>query len=113
MPSLVSICRQNRLHKPTHSDLRTSEAGAGIQTDTVTTGAAVHLDLASIRLEVLRGVLSRDTALNGESTLRDCLLREAQLWERRASSNLDLSSDNIDTRDFLYICALDVSDSLC
>lgn len=85
----------------THGDLSTGEARAGIQTDTVTTSAAVHLDLSSIGLEVARGVLRRDTALNGKAALRDSVLRQAQLRERRTSSDLNLSSDNVDTRDLL------------
>ena len=84
------------------SDLSTSETRAGIETDTVTTSAAVHLDLASIRLESLSGIFSGDTTLNGESALGDGILSETELRESRTCSDLDLSCNDIKTRNFLY-----------
>ena len=85
----------------THSDLGTSETRAGIETNTVTASTAIHLDLSSIRLEVVRGVLSSDTALDSETTLGDCLLREAKLGKCGTGCDLDLGGDDVDAGDLL------------
>ena len=37
--------------RATYSDLRTGETRAGIKTNTITTSATIHFDLAGIRLE--------------------------------------------------------------
>ena len=86
----------------THSDLSTSEARAGIETDTVTTSTTVNLDLTSVGLEGLRRVLGGHTALNCKAALRDSLLSEAKLRQGCTRSNLNLSGDDVDTRDLLY-----------
>ena len=62
----------------TYSDLRTSETGAGVETDTISTSTAVDLDLTGVGLEVLRCILSSDTALDGEAALRDGFLRKTK-----------------------------------
>jgi hypothetical protein len=63
------------------SDDSTGETIATIETDTIATSRAVYLDLASVRLEALRWVLSGDTALNGETTGGNAVLGQTQLLE--------------------------------
>ena len=82
-------------------DLCAGETRGSIETDTVTTGGTVDLDLASIRLEVGCRVLSRDTALNSETALGDRLLRQTELRECGASCDLNLSGDDVDASDLL------------
>ena len=84
-------------------DLGTREARAGVEANTVTAGTAVHFDLSGIGLEALSGILSGDTALNGESALGDGILSETKLRKGCSSSNLDLSSDDIETSDLLCL----------
>ena len=83
------------------SDDSTGETVATIETNTVTTSRAVHLDLASVGLECLGRIFGGDTALDGETTSGDTVLGQTKLLERSTSSNLDLSGDNVDARDFL------------
>ena len=83
-------------------DLRTREARARVKADTVATSTAVDLDLARVRLEVLRRILGGDTALDGESALGDGVLGQAELGQSGACSDLNLCSDDIETSDFLY-----------
>lgn len=59
-----------------HRDLCSRKARARIQANTVSTSATIHFDLTGVRLEILRRVLSRDTALDSEATLCDGLLGE-------------------------------------
>lgn len=80
-----------------------SETGACIETNTVTTRAAVHFNLSSIWLEAGSGVFGRDTALNGKATLGDGLLSETELRERCTCSNLNLRRNNVDARDLLWL----------
>ena len=82
-------------------DLGTCKAGAGVEADAVASGGAVDLDLACVGLEVLRGVFSGDTALNGESALGDIVLGETELGKGSTSGDLDLSSNNVDASDLL------------
>ena len=82
--------------------MSTGETRTGIEADTVATSRAVDLDLTGIGLEVLCRVLSRDTALNCKSTLRDGFLSESELRKSCTRSNLNLSGDDVDTRDLLY-----------
>ena len=84
-------------------NLCTCKAGGGIETDTVTTCTTVNFDFTGIGLEVLCRVLSRDTALDGEATLGDCLLREAKLGKCGASCDLNLGGDDVDAGDFLCV----------
>jgi hypothetical protein len=83
------------------SDLGTGKARAGIETDTITTSAAVNLDLACVRLKALGRVLGGDTALDGKATFGDCLLCQAKLRKSGAGSDLNLGSDDIEASDFL------------
>src|SRR5690242_1362678 len=69
--------------------------------NTVTASGTVDLDLASVRSELLRGVFCGDTALEGETASGDVVLGQTELLKGRTSSNLDLSSDNVDTSDLL------------
>ena len=85
----------------TYSDLRTSETGAGVETDTISTSTAVDLDLTSVGLEVLRRILSSNTALDGEAALRDSFLRKTELGKRRTRSNLDLCCYDVDASNLL------------
>jgi hypothetical protein len=85
----------------THGNLGASVARARIETDTVTAGRAVHLDLARVRLEASSGVFSGDTALNGEATAVDVLLGETELLKSDASGDLDLRGNNVDAGDLL------------
>ena len=49
--------------------------------------------------EVVGGIFSGDTALESKTTNRDVVLGQTQLLEIRAGGNLDLGSNNIDSRD--------------
>ena len=85
----------------THSDLGTSETRARVQTNTITTCRAVHLNLTSVGLEAGTSVFCGDTALDSETALRDRLLRQAELGQRCTCSDLNLSSDDVNTSDLL------------
>ena len=63
----------------TYSDLCTSKARARIETNAVTTRAAVHLNLTRVRLEACPGIFGGDAALDGKTTLRDSLLGKTEL----------------------------------
>ena len=82
-------------------DLRASETRGSIETNTITTCTAVHLNLSGVRLEALGRILSGDTALNGESALGDIVLGETELGKGSSSGDLDLSGDNVDASDLL------------
>lgn len=90
------------------SDDGTGKAVSTVQTDTVTTSGTVDLDLTGVRGEALGRILGGDTALDGETTSRDALLRQAQLLERGTGSNLDLGGDDINTRDLFGDGVLDL-----
>jgi hypothetical protein len=79
-------------------DLSTGEARRGIETNTVSTGGTVNLDLARVGGKALRRVFGGDTALDGVTALGDGLLREAELGKSSARSDLDLSGDDVDCR---------------
>jgi hypothetical protein len=85
----------------TDRDLSTSKARAGIETDTIPASAAVNLNFAGVGLEALRGVLGGDTALDSKAALSHGLLRETELRQSSASSDLDLSGNDVDARDLL------------
>jgi hypothetical protein len=90
------------------SDDSTSETVTSIQTDTITTGRSVDLDLTSIGLEALGRVLSCDTALDGKATSGDAVLRKTKLVQSGTSSDLDLSSNDVDSGDLLSDSVLDL-----
>lgn len=106
------------------SDDGTGKAITSVETDTITTGRAVDLNLASIWPEALGGVLSGDylisasllyflqvfltSALNSKAPGRDPLLGQAQLLQARASRNLDLGSNNINSSNLLSDRVLDL-----
>ena len=85
----------------TDRNLGTSKSRASVESNTITPRASVHLDLTSVRLEVGGCILSGNSALDREASLRDILLGKAKLRESSTSRDLNLSSDNIDTSDFL------------
>lgn len=90
------------------SDDSTGITVTSVQTDTVTTRRAVNLDLASIRLEALGGILGSDSALDSETTGGNAVLGKTELAKSSTSSDLDLSSDNVDTSDLLSDGVLDL-----
>ena len=85
----------------TDRNLSTSKSRASVESNAITPCASVHLDLTSVRLEVGGCILSGNSALDSEASLCDILLGKTKLRESSASRNLNLSSDNIDTSDFL------------
>lgn len=86
----------------------TSKAVTAVETDTVTTSAAVNFNLASIGLEILGGILSGDTALDGETTGGDAVLGKTKLLKSSTSGDLDLGGDNVDPGDLLSNGVLDL-----
>jgi hypothetical protein len=80
-----------------------------VQTNTVTTGRAVNLNLASIRLESLRRIFRRDTALDGKSSRGNAVLSQTQLLQRSTSRDLNLCSHNINTGNLLSDGVLDLN----
>jgi hypothetical protein len=82
-------------------DLSTRETGAGVESDTITTGTAVDLDLSCVWLKACSSIFSSDATLNCEPALGDRLLRQTELRKSRASCDLDLGGDDVKTGDFL------------
>ncbi len=78
-------------------DDRAGESISTVEADAVSTGGAVHLDLACVGLEALRGVLAVVIqALGWQSRgLRSCPGSEPSWAQRRARSNLDLGGGTI------------------
>lgn len=76
------------------------KAVATIQTNTVTTGRSVDLDLAGVRTELLSRVFCGDTALDGKATGGNAILGQSKLGKSGAGSNLDLSGNNINAGNF-------------
>ena len=79
-----------------------------IETDSVTTGRAVHLDLSGIRREALSGVFCGDSALEGKASCGDVVLGQAKLLERCTCCDLNLCRNNVDTGDLLGDGVLDL-----
>lgn len=84
-----------------YGDLGASETGACVQTDTISASTAVDFNLSCIGLEALSSIFGGDTALDGEAALGDSLLGKTELGKGGTSSNLDLSSNDIDASNFL------------
>jgi len=84
-----------------HRYLCTGETGARIETNTISTSAAVDFDLACVRLKVLGSIFRGNSALDRKSSFRDGVLSQAQLWERCTRRNLDLGGHDVDSGDFL------------
>ena len=76
-------------------DDSTGEPVTTIETDTVTTSTAVHLDLTGIGLEACCGIFSGDTALDGETAGGDAVLGQAKLLQGRTRRDLDLGSNDL------------------
>ena len=85
-----------------YRNLSTCETGASIQSNTIATCTTVDFNLPSIWLKASSGVFRGHTALNRESALGDGILSETELRESRTCSDLDLSCNDIKTRNFLY-----------
>lgn len=85
-----------------YRDLRTSETGGCIQTNTIATCAAVYFDFSGVWLEASSCIFGGDTALNRKASASNSVLRQAKLRKSRARGNLDLGSDDVDTSDLLY-----------
>ena len=83
-------------------DLSTRETRTGVQSNTVTAGTAIDLDLSCVRLEVCSSVFCSDTALDCKATLCDRVLRQTKLRKSRTSCDLNLGGDDVESRDFLY-----------
>ena len=84
---------------------------AGIEADARAAAAAVVVDLAGVRHEVVLRVLRRDAALDGHAVAGDVFLAlDADLWvgERMALGDEDLRPDDVDVRDGLGDRVLDL-----
>lgn len=79
----------------------TSKTVASVETDSVTACGTIHFDFSGIWGEPLCRVFGGNTTLKGKAAGRDVILRKAELLERRAGGDLDLSGYNVDTGDFL------------
>lgn len=90
------------------SDLCTGITRARVQSDTITTSRSVDFNLTSVRLEVGRGILSGDTTLDSKSSPVDVLLGQTKLSEGHTSSDLNLSSDDVNTGNFFGNGVLDL-----
>ena len=84
---------------------------AGIEADARAAAAAVVVDLAGVRHEVVLRVLRRDATLDGHAVAGDVFLAlDADLWvgERMALGDEDLRLDDVDVRDGLGDRVLDL-----
>jgi hypothetical protein len=104
--SVASALDQHRV--VVRGDDSTGETVSSIKTDSVTTSGTVDLDLSGIGTEVLGGVLSGDTALNGVTTGRDTVLGQSKLLKTSSGSNLDLGGNNINSGNLLGDSVLDL-----
>lgn len=82
-------------------DLRTGEAAGRVESNSVAAGRSVDLDLSSVGLEAVGGVLGGDSALDRETSLGDGVLGQTEGREGGSGGNLDLSGDDVDTGDLL------------
>lgn len=73
-----------------------------VQTNTVSTSRSINLNSTCVWLEALSGVLCGDTALDSKAANLDLVLGQSELGQEDSSSNLNLSSNNVDTSDLLY-----------
>ncbi len=86
----------------------TGKTVATVETNTGTAGSSVDLNLAGIGLKLLGRVFGGDTALNSETTSRDAVLGQAELSKGSASSDLDLSGNDVDAGNFFGNGVLDL-----
>jgi hypothetical protein len=91
------------------SDDGAREAITAVKTHSVTACRAVDLNLSSIGGEAVGGIFGGDTALERKTTDGDVVLCQSELLERGASGDLDLRSNNIDTRDLFGDRMLDLT----
>lgn len=76
------------------------KAIARVQSDSEPARRSVNFDLASVRCETLGWIFGGDSTLYGKTSDGDFVFCQTKLLKGRTSSNLDLSSDNVDARDF-------------
>jgi hypothetical protein len=89
-------------------DLRAGITRRGVQSNTVTTGGSVDLDLTCVRLETGSGVFGRNTTLNRETTSVNVLLGQTELSKGNTRCDLDLSGDDINTGNLFGDSVLDL-----
>lgn len=94
------------------SDNGTGETVTTIETDTVTTGGSVNLNLSGIWLEALCWIFGGDSALDGETSGGDSVLGQTKLLEGGTGGDLDLSGNDIDTGDFFGDGVLDLTERI-
>jgi hypothetical protein len=82
-------------------DLSTRETGTGVESNTITPGTAINLNLSCVRLEVCSSIFGSDTTLNCKAALCDGVLRQTKLRKSRTGCDLYLGSDDVKSRDFL------------
>ena len=82
-------------------DDSTGKSVSTIKTDTVTTSTTVDLNLSGIGLEALSSIFGGDTTLDSETTLGDSILGQTELRQSGTGGNLNLSSNDINSSDFL------------
>src|SRR5439155_12714004 len=71
-------------------DDRARVTGAAVEADAHAAGAAVRLDAARARLEILARIFGGDAALDGHAAHADFFLGEAELREGGAAGDEDL-----------------------
>lgn len=91
------------------SDDSSSKAVTTIETNTVTTGRSVDLNLSGIWSEALGRIFGSDTALNGKATSGNSVLGKTKLSQSSASGDLNLGGDNVDASDLFGNGVLDLN----
>lgn len=95
----------------THRNLSSSETRTSIQTNTISSGTPVHLNLSSIRLETSGRIFGSDTALDGVTSLGDGVLGKTEFGKSGSSGDLDLGGNDVDSGDFLRDGVFDLDTS--
>ena len=89
-------------------DLCSGESTGRVESDSVSSRRSVDLDLSGVGLEAVGGILGGHSALDGEPSLGDVLLDEAERRQGRSGGDLDLGGDNVDAGDLLGDGVLDL-----
>jgi hypothetical protein len=82
-------------------DLCARKTGTGVESDTITTGTAIDLDLSCVWLEVCSSIFGSDATLNCEPAPGDRVLRQTELRKSCTSCDLDLGGDDVKSGNFL------------